>query len=104
VLGEVANGLVYHAQWFMNPGTDDLNGERRKAVDDLRRIGCDLLSKSHAVPVYGVWEIFRVVPKWKNVLGAQSQLIFLSNSTFRGDPSKNQDAVTAIKSALGIRF
>jgi len=104
VLGQVANGLIYHAQWHANPGKDDLNGQRSAAADDLRRISCDLLAVSHAVPVYRFWAIIRVIPPWKNVRNAHGQLIFLSNSMFQGDPLRNAQAVDSIKSLLRMRF
>ena len=47
----------------------------------LRQQSSDLLGKSNAIPLYGLWSFLRQVPKIEDVLEASTQLTGMANST-----------------------
>ena len=103
-IGNVADALIYNAIWISNPDDADPTGERNKASDALRQLSCNLIAKSHGVPLYRLLAFLSLVPKSIGIYESHRHLIFLSNSLFRGNSDHNRDAVNKIKELLKIKF
>lgn len=78
-ISEVLNAMVFYADRISNP-----NSNSQEIVDEvgkiLRKYASNLEAKSSIIPFYGIFELFRVLPKKQNISEAKSDLIGLSNS------------------------
>ena len=68
----------------------------------LRRHGTQLITKTNFIPLYPLWNFFRVVRKRKDIEDAYKGLIFLSNSISVGDPIVNLEKSKQINKCLGV--
>lgn len=88
-ISEVLNAMVFYADKISNP-----NSNNQEIVDEvgkiLRKHASNLEAKSSIIPFYGIFEIFRVLPKKQNILKSKSFLIGFSNSLSK---SKNNNGI-----------
>jgi hypothetical protein len=104
MIGEVADGIIYYAQYFGNPGSDDFGGNRTKGSDELRKLSTRLLARSNAVPFYGFFAFIGIAPNPKDVTEAARSLMGISNSFFRGDGVRNGIEAEKVKKLLKLSF
>ncbi len=102
-IGEVVYVLLFYADLYANPGAVPVFELQRPAADALRRSASQLMATSHPVRAYGLWAWLGLAPPLRGVLQATHDLIFLSNSVFRGDPAENEAAVMNIVKSLRLR-
>ena len=102
MFGEISDGVLYYAQYFCNPGQDDIGGNRTKASDAVRKLSAGLLAKSNAVPFYRIFAFFKIIPSSKDVNEVAKNLMFLSNSFFNGDGIRNDGAAQKVKQLLKL--
>jgi len=101
LIGEIADNLVYYGNVYSNPGM------AKKDVIDKARIAFRqnasvLTSRAHALPLYPLFSILRVVPRRSHISEASGNLIGLSNSLVQGDPLINHDRDRQIRKSLGL--
>lgn len=105
LLGEIRFGLVFHMQAIVTPVGDKASED--EASTALRKLACDLLSMSGAIPFYGFWSaaFCDFVPRPEQVNAAFSQLIGLSNSVHQPDRSeKNYARMAKIEQLLNFKL
>lgn len=103
--GEIANGLIYYANIYMNPGSyPHQNSTVDDAIRALRSLGSQLEVRSHAVPFYRFFAFVRSVPTLDSIERARSNLIGLSNSCYRGNVQDNEKRRQEIIKALNLRI
>lgn len=102
IFGEIAEGVLYYAQYFCNPGEDDVGGCRSKGADETRKLCTRLLARTSAIPFYKLFVCLKLVPKSEDVVSASEKLMGISNSFFRGEASRNDNAAQEIKTLLKI--
>lgn len=101
LLGEIRFALVFHAQAILTP-VGDKAGED-EAQKALRKLSCDLRSKTSAIPFYRGWSMISrgFLPRKENALEASKQLMGLSNSVHQPDRSdKNAARISKIERLL----
>lgn len=106
-IGEIADALIFYADIYSNPGYPSL-GEgplrRDETVRTLRQYASLLISKTHMVRCYGLFEKLKCVPTRKNIFEASQNLIGLSNSIHSGSPDFNMARRSKIMKALNIKI
>jgi hypothetical protein len=130
LIGEIANSLIfyanvgaptepyYYAQLKEAAKLDEpirklaveryeqiIKNEWKKADDaaqNLREQASQLMGRTHAIPLYRLWQFLRVVPRIEDVLESSSQLIGMANSV-HGDKSQIPRA-SEIAKRLRIRI
>lgn len=83
-LGEISFNMIYFANIYTNPGTDDRD-TRLEVSRKLRSLASQLISDSYAVNGYWLFSLIRFIPPRKRVNEAANNLIGLSNSVFNGN-------------------
>jgi len=102
-IGEIANGLIFYAKFYANPGTNKPEDENR-AVETLRQHASLLISKTHIIRWYALFEFFGFVPKRKAIGKSVLELIRLSNSVSHGDSLLNNTTRQKIVELLNIKI
>jgi hypothetical protein len=101
VIGEVSYGLVYYAKYYTNPGYSQ--EEVAKEIEiELRKLASQLSAKANAVKGYKFFVKCKYLPSYTNVSIAKQELIGLSNSVRRGDPTVNYGREKRIQECLNI--
>ena len=125
VIGEIAFVLIFYANVYTKPGIPELENasvtpsaepdesisRRTKQLDDVqvafRKLASDLMARRHAIPVYVLWETFRLVPKRSDILAASRSLIRISNNMFNSgyEPAEqNKQDRREIERCFGLRL
>lgn len=101
LLGEIADNLVYYGNIYSNPGVarDEVTDKARKS---FRQNAGLLRSRAHAIPLYPLFAIFKLVPRQNHISEASQNLIGLSNSLIQGEPRINHDRAHQIRVALRL--
>ncbi len=116
-LEKVEYFLDHHSRFYTSPlilqnkkgefdssKAKEINDYQRKvysfASDDLRKAAISMLVKAKRVPNFMLGSFG--LPTWENVQKAYSDLIFLSNSTFMGNPLTNHEKSKEINKFLGF--
>ena len=107
-IGEIADALIFYADVYSDPGYQKLGeseGRREEARKSLRQYASLLISKTHMVRCYALFEKIKCmrVPTRKNIFEASENLIGLSNSSTSGDSETNQIRRKEIMTALDIK-
>ena len=79
VIGEIADALVFYANYYSNPGT----GSKEKmdeASERLRQLSALLRSRTNLIPCHGVFEKTRIVVSSSAAHESAAELMGLSNS------------------------
>ena len=99
-IGRVAYCLVYYADIYANPNIKN-DTLIREASKELRARASELSAKSNAVSKI----VLRLIclPKEEDMRRASSNLLFLSNSLFTGEPKENVDRRKRIEELLEIK-
>ena len=88
--GKINYALIFYANVISNPGLG--SPEHLQEVQTvLRHRASQLLSKSNAIPWYGVWHRLGFLPKRGNIERASMLLIGLSNSIFKSEYGERND-------------
>ena len=87
VIGGVAYALMYHAHYFADSGPvpPEQVSEIEKAADEYRRLACDLMARTVAVPGYRVLGAARMMRPYSQMLDARGALWGLANALARPD-------------------
>jgi hypothetical protein len=102
--GEIADALIYYANFYMNPSHAFKTPEIEAAGNALRSLGTRIKSRSHAVPFYRFFAFIGAVPTLNSIETASRHLIGLSNSIYRGDPKENKESRREIIGALSLKL
>ena len=102
-IGEIANCLIFYAKFYANPGTNKPEDENR-ASEALRQHASLLISKTHIIRWYILFEFLKFVPKRKVVGEAVIELILLSISVSQGNSSLNNATRQKIVKLLNIKI
>ncbi len=106
-IGEIADSLIFYANLYSNkPEIPDLrSSERDEAEKILRRQASLLISRTHLIKPYGIFEKLRIVPNRTVVKEASRNLILLSNSIYRNilEPREIIKARKEIEEYLDIK-
>jgi hypothetical protein len=84
-IGEIAYSLIFYANLYSNPG-NSFPDERKEAEEKLRSLASLLISRTHIIKPYGLFEEIKIVPKRNSITEASKNLILLSNSIFLPQP------------------
>jgi hypothetical protein len=101
-IGEIAFALSFHANIYMNPGSD--SPEYHSASRQLRELSCRLKSDVRIVPFYSSIRWLVCLPTLANLERATKGLIFLSNGVY-SKPDRldwNEQKADEVAQALGI--
>lgn len=109
-IGAIADSLIFYARQYANPGPikDRQLGiisfppGQTEAEDTLRQHASKLIARTQAIPLYWLWEKFRLVRSKSDIVEAHKNLIYLSNSIVQGDPKENKKSRNDIVKALGL--
>jgi hypothetical protein len=94
IIGDIANALIYYANLYSNSTLEneskdsEISKKREEASEKFRKLGCQLISKTHLIPYYETLSILKIVVKKQNIVEARGNLIGLSNSMY---PRINSD-------------
>lgn len=94
--------LILYANRYSNPGTgkpDDMDEASRV----LRQQASLLIARTHIIKVVHFFEFLKLVLKRSAVIEASRNLIGLSNSIHRGNPSDNYNMRREIERLLSIK-
>jgi len=132
LVGEIAHSLVYYDnvttylrdqyekrlnalaetdeagnEWLRERLTEFVSRES-ESVDDarttLRHQASELMATTNAIPVYGLWSFFHLLPRRADVNRASSDLIGLSNSLGASYPASRSERKRRIAKCLDIRI
>lgn len=103
IIGKIADSLIFYANLYSNPGSNIPREESDEASRTIRQQASQLMAKSHAVRWYRLWQFFRVVPRYDDIVEASKNLIGLSNSFRHGEAIQNDKRRREIERLLGIR-
>jgi hypothetical protein len=101
---DIAYSLVFYGRECTNPQT--VREEKyREAEDAFRALACRLPTTMDAIPLYWIWAVIRLVPRYEDVMKAGNRLIWLSNSLARDDAVADQNIACRreIRTLLRIR-
>ena len=105
LIGEIADTLIFYANIYLNPDigkTEELD----ETAKILRQYASHLMASTQRIRGYWFLQLFRVVPKHKNIIKAHENLIGLSNSVHR-DESRlaevNNNRRKQIEKSLRVR-
>lgn len=102
VIGEIAETLIFYANQYCNSGTGT-----KKAMDEasenIRKKASLLRSRARLIRGYRLFSLLRILPRRSNVEEASGELIYLSNSIHRGNPTKNYERSERIKELLNLK-
>ena len=82
LIGEIADSLIFCANIYGNPGVGKPE-EMDEASKILRQHASQLMASTQSIRAYWLLQLFRIVPKHKNIISAHQNLIGLSNSVYR---------------------
>ena len=102
-IGLISDALIFYADTYSNPGirSDEVISD---ASNRLRSLASQLMARSNAISAYALWSWMGLVPKWRAIVQAREQLIFLHNSLgAHGDPVRNGAAAELVEALLRIR-
>ncbi len=105
IIGKIADSLIFYANVYFNPGIGRLE-ELDETSKILRQLASQLMASTQSLRGYWLLQFFRIVPKHKNVISAHHNLIGLSNSIHRNEPSlaeRNENRRKQIEKSLRIR-
>lgn len=95
LIGEIAFALVFYANFSEVKPKEELETAQR----EIRSLASKFRATLWTIPFYGLFALFKIVPKRKDVLSASSGLIGMSNSLReRG----RMEHLNQISHALGI--
>jgi hypothetical protein len=105
--GKIADSLIFYVDAYGNPGNSIKpreDNEAKEASKILRQDATQLISKTHVIPLYRLWELLRIVHKHQDVKNASLDLIRLSTSITIGNRRRNGKARERIIKSLNLRF
>jgi len=90
LLGEIAHSLTYYANVYSGAG--GLSKERvDEASGTLRRQASQLRAAAWTIRWYWLWRVLGMVPRKRDMIEASVNLIGLSNSMVRADPTDKRE-------------
>jgi len=102
--GEIAEALIFYANFYMNPGHTQKSPEKDEAVNALRSLGSRLEARRYAVPFYSSFAFLKAVPSAGSIERARSNLVGLSNSIYDGKTEYNEQRRRSIIEALNLKI
>lgn len=101
IIGKVGYKLTYYVHIITSPQSGDLADEASLVLRDL---ACDLERKYCLIILLPIFNKLGIVPNQAQLIDAKKKIIFLSNSVFDGESSKeNRNALDDIFTSLKIK-
>lgn len=110
-IGAITDALIFYARFYMNPKSPDSKREtdedkelRDEARTVFRQRASELVAKTNAIPLYGLWQHFPRVPQWTDVIEVWKDLVQLSMGLYNLDHAiENREAKNDIQKRLRIK-
>lgn len=94
--GKISNALIYYANIYTNPVNENSNFNIESQMREdghlkFRNLACELISKTHQIPLYKYLSWIKIVPRVKKITESHSNLIGLSNGMYPNQETINHN-------------
>jgi hypothetical protein len=99
--GKISDALIFYANIYTSPTKegDNLLKNREEAQTKFRNLACELISKTHQIPLYKLLSWLKLVLKKENIISSEKDLIGLSNGMW---PSNTEETMFNVKKRKDI--